>query len=600
MKDKLLLNIIHRPELMPEYSINSTGESDIKKVISESLDIFKFQQECAHKNGLKTTIQMTYASLFNDEAIQLAKEHHKKYGDEIALSLLGLPCKQFKEKYKTDDFCIWMFSKEDKMAIVDDVFALFYQKFGFYPSSTGSYFLDSFTINYIKEKYPSVICAIATCWEEGPKAYRTCNNSWYTFFDGGPWNPWIPSKINSHCPAVNELDDAGIVAIPHLSRDLLACFDGNGSNFGTHPQNVIRGMIYYDNKYPYLFNLIDQYYHLRKYNEGYSYNMMFVGPGWLNKKGRWEAPYELLAKSYEDVMLYYGNLKKENKLVDQTMEEFAKYYRLIKKYKTPEVALWKDILYGSNKQYFWYIDPSFRFCLDLNQGGAMIDLRPYVAKIPQEVGIGTKNVYDASYPYLVQANYRAGFFTHYAGEGTIKSCRVHYKNESVDLCLTRTMAKYQKVDDCTIVESDVVDIVLAGLVIKIKSTFKVYEGKPEIITIRSIENDLNGEEIIIEEYINAGFGTTEYQSDLSNVVLGIGDETINYSYKDRSIASEENFSPYAIIPNVNTKITLIGDTHCHLAKAKEGIAFSPLFTLSIKKKLKKGYLETCLNLQKAN
>ena len=139
-----------------------------------------------------------------------------------------------------------MFSKEDKMAIVDDVFALFYQKFGFYPSSTGSYFLDSFTINYIKEKYPSVICAIATCWEEGPKAYRTCNNSWYTFFDGGPWNPWIPSKINSHCPAVNELDDAGIVAVPHLSRDLLACFDGNGSNFGTHPQNVFSGMIYYD------------------------------------------------------------------------------------------------------------------------------------------------------------------------------------------------------------------------------------------------------------------------------------------------------------------------------------------------------------------
>ena len=45
---------------------------------------------------------------------------------------------------------------------------------------------------------------------------------------------------------MNEADDSGIVAIPHLSRDLLACFDGNGSNFGTHPQNVLRGMIYYD------------------------------------------------------------------------------------------------------------------------------------------------------------------------------------------------------------------------------------------------------------------------------------------------------------------------------------------------------------------
>ena len=39
---------------------------------------------------------MTYASLFNDEAVELAKQAHEKYGDEIALSLLGLPCEEFR------------------------------------------------------------------------------------------------------------------------------------------------------------------------------------------------------------------------------------------------------------------------------------------------------------------------------------------------------------------------------------------------------------------------------------------------------------------------------------------------------------------------
>ena len=75
----------------------------------------------------------------------------------------------------------------------------------------------------------------------------------------------------------------------------------------------------YDTKtweYPYLYNLIDQYRSLEKYNNGYAYNMMFVGPGWLNKMGRWEQPYELLKKSYEDGMKYYGDLKKEGKLAD--------------------------------------------------------------------------------------------------------------------------------------------------------------------------------------------------------------------------------------------------------------------------------------------
>ena len=182
--DKFIVNIIHRPEMVPEYSATVTGqgkEEDIgdKKLITESLDIFKTQQRLAHEAGLKTTIQMTYASLFNDEAVELAKQDHEKYGDEIALSLLGLPCEEFREKYKTKDFCIWMFSMEDKKAIVNDVFEKFHDRFGFYPESTGSYYMDADLINYIKEKYPMVKCAVATCWEEGPKAYHTCNNSWY-------------------------------------------------------------------------------------------------------------------------------------------------------------------------------------------------------------------------------------------------------------------------------------------------------------------------------------------------------------------------------------------------------------------------------------
>lgn len=171
MENTFIVNIIHRPEMVPEYAEKVTGHGqaeDIgrKALLTESLDIFKFQQETAHKNGLKTTIQMTYASLFNEEAVSLAKEHHEKYGDEIALSLLGLPCTEFREKYKTKDFCIWMFSMEDKKNIVDDVFGKFHDIFGFYPVSTGSYYMDAELTNYIKEKYPSVKCAVATCWEE--------------------------------------------------------------------------------------------------------------------------------------------------------------------------------------------------------------------------------------------------------------------------------------------------------------------------------------------------------------------------------------------------------------------------------------------------
>ncbi len=615
--DKFVVNIIHRPEMVPEYAEKVTGhgkEENIgrKALLTESLDIFRFQQETAHKNGLKTTIQMTYASLFNEEAIAIAKEDHERYGDEIALSLLGLPCKEFREKYKTKDFCIWMFSMEDKKSIVDDVFGKFHDIFGFYPESTGSYYMDAELTNYIKETYPSVKCAVATCWEEGPKAYHTCNNSWYTLMDGGPWNPWIPSKQNIHAPAANEAEDSGIVAIPHLSRDLLACYDGNGSNFGTHPQNVLRGMIY-DTKtweYPYLYNLIDQYRDLEKYNNGYAYNMMFVGPGWLNKMGRWEAPYELLKKSYEDGMAYYGQLKKEGKLEDMTMAEFADYFRSKKTYTEPECALWRDILYGSDKQLFWYCDPYMRACINMNQGGALVDLRPYAAKLKWEVGIGTPHVQDASYPFLIQEKYRAGYFTHYAGEGTVRSAKLTYNGEEVDLCLCRTHAKFSEevIEDGKkkrILTLNPVDIEFYDLTVTLQTRVIFTEGSSEIEMERSVLSMSNPDaEVELNEYMVACYGTTEYPEDMTGITLtcrGKEDKSIAYAYKCREEEEEGAASVEAVIPPVETKVSMRSSDSSATGYIREGYAFSPMFTLGYKSKLKdKEVVSTWLRLEKAD
>lgn len=608
---EFILNVIHRPEMVPEYSATVTGhgkEEDIgdKKLLTESLDIFKTQQRIAHENGLKVTIHMTYAALFNAEAVEIAKHDHETYGDEIALSLLGLPCEEFREKYKTKDFCIWMFSMEDKKRIVDDVFGKFHDIFGFYPESTGSYYMDADLTNYIKETYPSVKCAIATCWEEGPKAYHTCNNSWYTLFDGGPWAPWIPSKQNTHAPAANEAEDSGIVAIPHLSRDLLACYDGNGSNFGTHPQNVLRGMIY-DTKtweFPYLYNLIDQYRSLEKYNNGYAYNMMFVGPGWMNKMGRWEAPYELLLKSYSDGCKYYGDLKKEGKLIDMTMSEFADYYRKKKTYTEPECALWRDILYGSEKQVFWYTDPYMRAGVSMDQGGAIFDLRPYAAKLRWEVGIGTKHVQDASYPFLIQEKYRAGYFTHYAGEGTLRSAKLSYQGEEVDLCLCRTKAHFSQEGKTRILTLDPVTIEFSDLSVTLQTKEYFEEGSGSIKIERNIlEMSKPDADVELNEYMVACYGTTEYPEDMTGIILkceGAEEKTISYEYRCREESLQGASAVSAVIPAIETKVSLAPSSEAQ-GYIREGYAFSPMFTLGYKKKITdKEMFATWLNLERAD
>jgi hypothetical protein len=149
------VTIIHRPEMVPEYLQKEAEEGKAEdltrnEVIKESLDIFRTQQRVAHENGLHTTIQMTYASLFNAEVVAIAKEHHEKYGDEIGSTFLGIQCQQFRDRFQSKELAVWLFSMEDKRRIVDEVIGKFYEVFGFYPTSTGSYYMDAELVNYIK------------------------------------------------------------------------------------------------------------------------------------------------------------------------------------------------------------------------------------------------------------------------------------------------------------------------------------------------------------------------------------------------------------------------------------------------------------------
>ncbi len=609
--DKFILNIIHRPELVPEYLEKSAASGKVEdvsrqNVITESLDIFKLQQKTAHDFGFKTTIQMTYSSLLNDEAIRLAKQDSMTYGDEIGLTFVGLTCKDFRERFHSKELAIWLFSIEDKKKIVDFMFGRFKDAFGFYPASIGAYYMDAELVSYIKKEYPDVVCAVATCWEEGPKAYRNANNSWYTFLDGGPFNPWIPSKYNIHCPASDMNDDIGIVAIPHLSRDLLAVFDGPGSYFGTHPQNILRGLVYKNDEIPYLYNMIDQYKALKKYNRGYTYNMVFVGPGWMSKTGRWEAKYELLVKSYTDCMAYYSKMKEKGEIEDQTMSEFAGWFRANKGHKEPCCALWKDILFGSEKELFWYIDPYFRVAIDMNQGGAVIDLRPYAAKLVRPVGAGTKFLEDASYPFIIQSFYRAGFFTHYAGEGSIKSCKVGYKDEEVDLCACRTKAQYFEEGNQRRLQLDPVEIEFNDLTVKIVSSFIFNEGEGTLIIRRKI-TDISKPDAVIHfnEYLTGCYGTTEYPQDLTGVILkclnkkNAVEKEIVYQYKCREEEIENAGSVQAIIPQVKTKLTVFSNNTDAKGYFREGYVFSPMFTVGLKKNLKLNEeFESCLKVEK--
>ena len=222
----------------------------------------------------------------------------------------------------------------------------------------------------------------------------------------------------------------------------------------------------------------------------------------------------------------------------------------------------------------------------------MIDLRNYAAKLNQKVGIGTDNVYDASYPYLIQANYRAGYFTHYAGAGTVKSCKINFHGESTDLCLCRTLAKFEKKDNGDVViTANPVSVVLDNTEINVQSIFTFKKGQGVLEVERKLLNDIEGVEFV--EYITAGFGVNEYQPDLVGATLSVDDQVLEYAYQGRKISGKD--VAVANVPQVQSRLEMRVEKGT--VEAEEGIAFAPIYHLRARNY---GGIKSWLKLTKAN
>ena len=251
-----------------------------------------------------------------------------------------------------------------------------------------------------------------------------------------------------------------------------------------------------------------------------------------------------------------------------------------------------------------------RACVNMDQGGAIVDLRPYAAKLKWEVGIGTKHVQDASYPFLIQEKYRAGYFTHYAGEGTVRSAKVCYNGEEVDLCLCRTKAHFSEEKDADgkvtrILTLDPVDIEFDGLTVTLQTKEYFEEGSSNIRIERTILNMSDpAAKVEINEYMVACYGTTEYPEDMTCITLqckkGGEAETIAYEYKCREASMQGADEVSAVVPAIETKVSMTADGEA-TGYIREGYAFSPMFTLGYTKTMAdKEVFTTWLNLEKAN
>jgi hypothetical protein len=101
------------------------------------------------------------------------------------------------------------YTQEERIKLIDFVFEKYKLKLGNYPVSVGSWWTDSFSLSYMKEKYGVV--ADLGCSDQ----FSTDNYSLW----GQPWSvPYYPSKLHTGIPAVFK-DSLGVLRLQWAPRD---------------------------------------------------------------------------------------------------------------------------------------------------------------------------------------------------------------------------------------------------------------------------------------------------------------------------------------------------------------------------------------------
>ncbi|MBQ8231700.1 MAG: hypothetical protein IJZ34_07225 [Lachnospiraceae bacterium] len=569
----MILNLVHRAALT---------------------DTYRFQQKCAHDLKLKTTVYISSSLLKNEKVISMVKADQEKYGDEVGIWIDRLP--------GMPSTMVWLLSEADKMKTVKYSIDKYKEVFGHAPKAVSNYVLDAHLIRMIKEYCPEVTICVAGCFEEGVKVFHGCNNSWYLFSEGMSWNPWYPSKTQSIRPAENEEDWAGVVAVPHLSRDLVLAYEGRNDFFASHPANVQRGLANEGMIHEYDYNLADQYRMQGDYNDGFSYYQIHVSSGWLHHNHNIIDCDEITYTLYRDTLEYMAKLRDEGEVVDMYMSEFAEYYKKTVPIGKADIAVGKDILYGSGKHYFWITNPDYRVLIDAFQGGSIGDLRPYAGKYESFTGTDSESLTMNSYPYIIQSQYRTGVKNHFQ-DGSRTTVFVKHNGEEKDMCMYPSKVAAVRRDNGE-VELDLTPVKIAfsdGFTVKIQTNY-MFSGKGRITVARRIlEKSEANAELQFTEYVKGCYGFTEYPENMKDIVLASDNgEKLYYGYTDKTLAAEGGKTVTVSIPQITTEVELCAvNVEPDRAEVSDGSLFSPYYTMKLHYTLKnEEEVKTCLTVRK--
>lgn len=329
---------------------------------TKNLDLnIKTQFGILEKNKLPATWLLTFDVLENPEVVKLLKTFPANQDFGIFLEVTQNFAQKTDVAYSPGSS--WHFAnkvflsgytQEDRKKFIDTVFSKFKSEFGYFPTSVGSWWTDSYSLNYMKEKYN--ITANLVCADQ-------FSTDRYQIW-GQPWmQPYYPSKLHAAIPAQDTSTKIDIVNMQWAARDP---FNGyynslySLQDYSVGP--VAQGIDYFEK----ILNL----YAFKNDNPfGFAVVGLESDLSPQSYEGEYSQRLDLISK-----------LSKPHKINAVTMNEFSKWYR--KKYPnlSPAGKFISDDLLGKSTKVYWYQSEYYRIGLshDKTKNSTKIfDLRVY-------------------------------------------------------------------------------------------------------------------------------------------------------------------------------------------------------------------------------
>lgn len=318
------------------------------------LETPKKQYELISSKNIEATWMARYDALKNPEIQNFLKSLNSK--QEVGLFLeitptlttdAGVVYNQSENWHYAKSVLVIGYSQPDRIKLIDTAMNKYREQFGKYPKSVGAWWIDAYSLQYMKDKY-QIEVNMDVSDQFSTDGYQVWGQYWSS--------PFYPSKRNALMPASSESEKIGVTTIQWAGRDP---FNGYGNSVFESTYSVqANDYMLHDLGIDYFKKLVEVY------------PQVVVG---LENDFDWNK----FGEEYSRQVEYAASLQSKNTQV-VTMENFGKLYKSANPKISPKLLISSDDPLGSDGKVIWYQNEKYRVGLFVNNEGVIIrDLRQF-------------------------------------------------------------------------------------------------------------------------------------------------------------------------------------------------------------------------------